>query len=320
MHFKKTHHASLPSHVSPQPLRPGDAIALISPATTVKEEYVLDAASLLIREGYRVKIMSGANGPACGSYASAFDVRLDNLREALNDPEVRCIFCTRGGYGCVHLLPELSTEEIRRDPKWIVGFSDISALHALWLRSGVMSLHAPMAKHLSLQLREDEYTSLLLDILAGRQRMDYTVAPNHLNLHGRATGRLQGGNLAVLNGLAATPYDILDAHPEEDVILFIEDISEAIYAVERMLYRLLLAGVFNRIRGLIVGQFTEYRPDRNFSSMEEMISSFLHRHHISGLPVAFNFPVGHVDFNLPMIEGEKVELNVTEMGVTLHSL
>lgn len=306
--------------VTPAPLRPGDTIAIISPATIVNEEYIAGAAAMLTREGYRVRIMSGANGPSSGSYASSLDVRIADLREALADPEVKCIFCARGGYGCVHLLPLIDPQEIRLNPKWIVGFSDISALHALWLRSGVKSLHSPMAKHLSLLPREDIATSAMLEILGGSRGMDYRVTPHMLNRSGKSTGRLQGGNLAVLNGLAATPYDILDINSGEDVVLFIEDISEAIYAVERMLYRLYLAGVFNRIKGLIIGQFTEYHPDRNFTTMEEMIDAFLKRHNISGFPVAFNFPVGHVDFNLPMIEGDYVEFNVSNDSVTLRSL
>ncbi len=320
MHQSHTRSTPLPSPVTPAPLRKGDTIALISPSTTVKEEYVAGAVEMLIREGYKVRVMSGANGPSSGSYAAAFDVRLTDLREALADPEVRCILCTRGGYGAVHLLPHLSPDEICRDPKWIIGFSDISALHALWLRSGVKSIHAPMAKHLTLLPREDRSTTILMDILKGVRGMDYTLPSHPMNIQGECTGRLQGGNLAVLNGLAATPYDILDAAPDEDVILFLEDISEAIYAVERMLYRLLLAGVFRRIKALIVGQFTEYRPDRNFSSMEEMISTFLRVNGVTRLPVVFDFPVGHVDFNLPLIEGAQVSLKVTDKDVTLRSL
>lgn len=303
--------------IKPAPLREGDKIAIISPATIVKEEYITGAADMLRREGFRVEIMPSAYGPADGSYAANFESRLADLRSALLNPDVKCILCTRGGYGCNHLLPYISSEEIRENPKWLIGFSDISALHALWLTSGVASLHAPMAKHLTLLPPDDPATSALLGILRGERTMDYTVEPSPFNRLGEATGRLQGGNLAVLNGLAATPYDILQVHQNEEVILFIEDVSEAIYAVERMLIRLDLAGVLGRIKGLIVGQFTEYRPDRNFSTMEEMISTLLSRRGINNIPIAFNFPVGHVDFNLPLIEGERVTLTITEDKVRL---
>lgn len=303
--------------ITPPPLRKGDRIAIISPATTVKAEYVAGAADMLSRRGFDVKIMPSALGPADGSYASSLESRLDDLRNALSDPGVKCIFCARGGYGCIHLLPHISSDEIRANPKWLVGFSDISALHALWLRSGVKSIHAPMAKHLTLSPEDDEATLSLLEILNGERNMDYRVAPDRRNLSGCAEGTLRGGNLAVLNSLAATPYDILTAPPDEEVILFIEDVSEAIYAVERMLFRLYLGGVLRRIKGLIIGQFTEYRPDRNFNSMYDMISSLLKRCGIKEIPVAFNFPTGHVDYNLPLIEGERAVLTVKPDKVTL---
>ncbi|MDE5880231.1 MAG: LD-carboxypeptidase [Muribaculaceae bacterium] len=309
--------ATIKDIIKPAPLREGDKIAIISPATTVKEEYITGAADMLRREGFRVEIMPSAYGPADGSYASSLETRLADLSSALLDPDVKCILCARGGYGCNQLLPYISAEEICENPKWLIGFSDISALHALWLTSGVASLHAHMAKHLTLLPPDDPATSALLGILRGERTMDYIVEPSPFNRLGEATGRLQGGNLAVLNGLAATPYDILQVQPDEDVILFIEDISEAIYAVERMLIRLDFADVLGRIKGLIVGQFTEYRPDRNFSTMEEMISALLSRRGINNIPVAFNFPVGHVDFNLPLIEGERVKLTVTEDKVRL---
>ena len=327
------------SLITPATLRKGDTIAILAPATTVKPEYVEGAAEHLRSLGFKVRVMPSVIGPAEGSYAAAGPIRLGDLHTALLDPEVKCIFCARGGYGCIHLLQaveddntaagtilhtaaprnqKISRDDIRRNAKWLVGFSDISALHALWLTSGVKSLHAPMAKHLTLH-PDDKSSHALIGILTGFPRMDYEVASHPHNRHGRAEGRLQGGNLAVLNSLAATPFDILTAPEGEDVILFIEDISEAIYAVERMLIRMDLAGVLRRIKGLIVGQFTEYRPDRNFPSMEEMISALLTRCGIGGIPVAFGFPTGHTDYNLPLIEGEQVRLDVTPEKVTLTS-
>ena len=124
----------------------------------------------------------------------------------------------------------------------------------------------------------------------------------------------------MLNGLAATDLDLLTGKDPDGVILFIEDIAEPVYKVERVLTRLYLSGALGRIRGLIVGQFTEYKPDRNHASMEEMISRLLDRYKISGIPVAFGFPVGHTDFNLPLIEGDNVTLIVGKDGVKLQSV
>lgn len=306
--------------IFPESLKKGDVVAMVSPATMVKEEYVKGGVAFLEKMGYVPRLMPGVSGPSDGSFASTREQRVADIMEALRDPEVKAIFCTRGGYGCVQLISEIPMEEVRSNPKWIIGFSDISALHALWYKSGVASLHAPMAKHLTIEPADDVSTTGLFKILAECPDMDYMVAPHSFNRIGQAQGVLRGGNLAVLNGLASTPFDLLSVDEGEDVILFIEDISEAIYAVERMLTRLYLSGTLSRIKGLIVGQFTEYRPDLNHENMESMIDALLRRYEINYIPVAFNFPVGHVSLNYPMIEGAKVELDVTPECVRLKTI
>lgn len=305
--------------IIPPYLNPGDTIAIISPATEVKREYVEGAARHIYRRGYTPLVMPGANGPACGSFASTAEQRIADLRDTVADQAVKAVLCSRGGYGCVHLLPSLPIDFVRDNPTWIIGFSDVSALHALWHRAGVASIHAPMAKHLTIEPFHDRCSEAIFNILSGDTTMDYHVPAHPFNRHGEACGILRGGNLAVLNGLAATPYDILHADDTADIILFIEDISEAIYAVERMLTRLILSGTLYKIKGLIVGQFTEYRPDRNHESMEHMIDALLTRHRISGIPVVFGFPVGHVTLNYPLIEGAEVILRVDDNGTTLKS-
>lgn len=306
--------------LTPPALREGDKIAILAPATTVKSEYVAGAAEMLHALGFDVEVMPSALGPADGSYAAPFSQRLYDLLSALSDPSVKCIFCARGGYGCVQLIPHIPLSLVRDNPKWLIGFSDISALHALWMKAGVKSLHAPMTKHLTLLRADDLSSAALIRILRGDTTIGYRRSPSPFNRLGSATGRLMGGNLAVLNGLAATPFDILSPKEAEGSILFLEDISEAIYAVERMLLRLNMAGTLHSLRGLIIGQFTEYHPDLNFRSMEEMISNLLDRVGINNIPVAFGFPTGHVDHNVPLIEGEPVSLAVTVDGVTLSNI
>lgn len=302
--------------IFPEPLKRGDTIAIISPATEVKGEYIDGAAALLEAEGYRVRIMPGAKGPVSGSYASELTQRTADLRDALADQQVRAILCARGGYGCNQLIDAFSPEELRADPKWIIGFSDVSALHAMMHRAGIASLHAPMAKHLTLRGADDPYSRYLLDSLRFTDEITYNVAPDPRNITATACGELRGGNLAVLNGLADTPFDMLHIAEGEQVILFIEDIAEKIYAVQRMLIRLSLGGNLRRLAGLIVGRFAEYGADRNYPSMEEMISALLKRLGVS-FPVAFNFPVGHVDDNLTLIEGARASLRVTPEAVIL---
>jgi hypothetical protein len=305
--------------IYPPALCPGDSVAIISPATVVKPEYIDGAAAFLRREGYRPLVMPHAKGPASGSYAAPFASRLSDFREAWKDPSVRAVLCARGGYGCNHMLPEIDADFLRSDPKWLIGFSDVSALHAMMLRAGVASLHAPMAKHLSLEGDDHYCTRALMRILSEGAETEYFAAPDPRNSCGEVTGRIVGGNLAVLNGLAATPFDVFERALHEDTILFIEDISEAIYAVERMLRRLAMAGQLRALRGLVVGSFTEYRPDRNFNNMEDMVSSLLRRLPENERPqvVAFGFPVGHTADNLPLVEGAVASLRVAENGVIL---
>lgn len=292
----------------PAPLHAGSRIAIISPASIVKEEYIDGAVEFLRGQGYEGVVMPHAKGPADGCYAAGAEDRLADFMAAWSDSSIDAVLCARGGYGTAHLLPELPVDFLRDNAKWLVGFSDISAFHAALLHAGVASIHGPMAKHLC-ENPENESTAALLNLLRGG-RMDYEVPTHPLSRPGEARGRLMGGNLAVLNGLAATPYDIFARAGQEDVILFLEDVSEAIYAVERMLWRLYMAGTLHRVKGLIFGRFTEYRPSAKYRTMEEMLDSLLRRIGLTGIPVAFGFPVGHVADNLPLMEGAEVRLSI----------
>lgn len=305
--------------IVPETLNAGDVVAIVSPATVVKEEYIDGACEFLRSEGLTPRVMPHAKGPSCGSFASSDAERLSDLGAAFRDPEVKAILCARGGYGCNHLLEGLGPSLVRENPKWLIGFSDVSALHALSMRAGVVSLHAPMAKHLA-TLEPDQYcTRSLMRVLTRGLPIEYIVPPHSLNRTGEAEGMLIGGNLAVINGLADTPYDpfrICEERGERHPILFIEDISEAIYAVERMLIRLHLGGRLKTLGGLIAGAFTEYKPDRNYGDMESMISDVVERYGYT-FPVAFGFPAGHTDDNLPLPLGAQARLSVTKEGTVL---
>lgn len=307
--------------IIPQSLQPGDKVAIISPATVVKPEYIDGAAEFFAASGLRPVVMPFAKGPESGSYAASLSEREGDFRNAWADPEIRAVLCARGGYGCNHFINSFSQEFLRENAKWLIGFSDVSALHAMLFNAGVASIHAPMAKHLSTLPPDNYCTRALMEILTHGVEQEYFAPPHPYNRTGVAEGRLAGGNLAVLNGLAATPYDIFAAAETEDIILFIEDISEAIYAVERMLIRLALAGQLGKLKGLIVGSFTEYRPDRNHPDMETMINSLFSRLPQQMVPpvVAYGFPVGHTDDNLPLVEGSRATLSVSEEGTILST-
>ena len=299
--------------IFPKSLKRGDRIAIISPSSPVKEEYIDRASEFLISEGFEPVVMPYAKGPASGSYASTAENRLDDFITAWEDDSIRAILCSRGGYGAVHLLRSLPPDFLRQDPKWLIGYSDISAFHAMLLNAGIASIHSPMAKHISEEGADDFCVRSLMRILRGDFPIEYMVSSHPYNINGETAGKLAGGNLAVLNGLFGTEYDIL----RDGTILFIEDISEAIYAVERMLYHILLSGGFEKVNGIIVGRFTDYRADRNFERMEDMISDFIRRAGLAGIPVAFDFPVGHVKENLPLVEGADARLIVEETEVKL---
>lgn len=302
---------------SPTPLSPGDKIAIISPATIVKEEYIDGAARFLKQEGFIPVVMPHAKGPASGSFAADDEGRLSDLTDALRNPDIHAILCARGGYGCNHLISKVPEELLRKNPKWLIGFSDVSALHAMQLNAGIQSLHGPMAKHLTEEDPEHYTIRAMMRLLSQGLPTEYFAAPHPMNIEGEGEGILVGGNLAVLNGLADTPFDVLKNVDKMPTILFIEDISEAIYAVERMLLRLALGGKLQKLKGLIVGNFTEYRPDRNHPDMETMISRLLASLPDITFPVAFGFPVGHTPDNLPLVEGSHAHLTVTDEGVYL---
>lgn len=303
----------------PSRLEKGDKVAIISPATIVKQEYVDGACEHLKRRGYVPVVMPHANGAADGSYAAKFEDRIDDLLSAWSDPEIKGILCARGGYGSQHMLPCLPPELFRKNAKWLWGFSDISALHAFLLSVGIQSVHASMARHLTEFPDDDPNTLQLFNLLEGGV-MDYEFATHSYNNFGDTEGRLIGGNLAVLTNLAATPYDMFAISESEDVILFLEDISEAIYATERMLWRLYMAGTLSKVKGLVIGRFTDYKPDRNFRSMEDMIHSLAERIGLHDIPIAYDIPIGHIDTNTPMVEGARVSFSVDSQRVRIGEI
>lgn len=306
----------------PDRLKIGDKIAIISPASVVKAEYIDSAAEFIVSNGYEPVIMPHAKGPADGSYAASMENRLFDLLAAWMKPDIKAMLCARGGYGAVHLLPYIPGELLRENPRWLIGFSDISALHAISLSQGVASIHGPMARHWNnFSPEADE----IIRILETGMMPEYAFersADDGLpqNFEGEAEGMLIGGNMAVLNGLAATPFDLFAFAMKQDCILFIEDIAEPIYKIERILYRLYMQGVLGKIKGLLVGAFTETSSDKNFNSTQQMIEQFLSGKGLTKIPVAFGVPVGHIEGNMPFIEGARIKLSVTPDNTIIRNL
>ena len=292
----------------PQFLCPGDSVSIVSPASIINPDYVKGATGVLESWSLGVTVSSHCLDHS-GVYSGTIDERMNDFRHALYDPAVKAVLCSRGGYGAVHLLDGL-TDDIARNPKWIIGFSDISALHALCVSRGVMSLHAPMCKHLTTEPADNRCTHYLRQILFG-EIPEYKENPHPLNRCGEGRGMLVGGNMAVLCGLIFTPYDIF----LPGTVLFIEDIAETPYKIERMLYNLKLSGRLASLSGLIVGRFTEYTENEGLGgTLYELIRKMVDEY---DYPVCFDFPVGHVSDNLPMIEGADVVFSVGERSVDL---
>ena len=291
--------------IFPAPLKKGDLIAITSPAGPIAEDVVMGAKKVLEKEGWRVKVMPHALGRH-GIYAGTDDDRFADLADALTDPEVKAVMCSRGGYGVVHIMERLDNIDLRKNAKWVIGFSDISALHAAMGHQGVASIHASMAAHLNKYGADDVDTQSLFAILRG-ERPAFAMPSSPLDRLGIAEGVLMGGNLAVLADLINTRYDMI----RPDTILFVEDVAETIYKTERIFYQLRISGVLAKLRALIVGQFTECKPDKSYDTTEQMIADMVAPYNY---PVAFNTPIGHVDHNIPVIENAHVTLKVTAEG------
>lgn len=289
--------------VFPPALCPGDVVVLVAPARKIAEADVQPALRLL--EGWGLHPRLGASiGTEEHQFAGSDDLRQRDLQRALDDPEVRAVLCARGGYGTARLLDGLDLTAFRRHPKWVVGFSDPTALLAqLWRHAGVVSLHATMPVLMGRPAHETADDSLRR-LLFGKD-LTYTWPAHPLNRPGRATGPLLGGNLSVLHSLLGTSSDL----DWSGAILFLEDLDEYLYHIDRMLGHLARTGRLARLAGLVVGHFSLMRDNQvPFGHTAYEIIA----HHVAAydFPVAFQFPAGHEPLNTAFRHGAPVELSV----------
>ena len=291
----------------PPCLRTSDKAVILSPAGKIDASVVHKAASVL--EGWGLQTVVGDYAiNENGRYSGSVYERLSDLQKAFDDPKVKVILCSRGGYGVVHLLSDLDFAGIRANPKWVVGYSDITALHAALQLHGIASIHGPMAKHFSDEGAEDASVQYTKSIITGHP-VEYHIPVteiNELSRSGDAAGRLFGGNLSVFCSILGTKYARIPRHG----ILFIEDIGEAPYKTDRMIHQLKLAGVFERISALIVGQFTDYEEDEQmYDTLQQSIRNAVKEY---TFPLCFDFPVGHVKQNYPLVMGAPATLTVED--------
>ncbi len=295
-------------NITPPYLQPGDTIGIVAPARFVTREEIQPAIHLLTTSGFIVK-----TAPRLFSkhyqFGGTDSERAQDLMEMIEDPSVKAILCARGGYGTVRLLDLLNLRKLQQNPKWIVGYSDITSLHCYingWY--GIESLHATMPINFPTDIRGNESTNMLLNALMG-QPLEYKLPHHPLNQYGIATGVLIGGNLSILSSISGTSSDISNMGR----ILFIEDVDEYLYHIDRMMMQLKRSGKLKALSGLIVGHFTDMK-DNSIpfgSDAYEIIHSAVKDYRI---PVCFGFPAGHAEPNLPLIMGRTINLKVTDEG------
>ena len=299
--------------IFPQSLKKGDKIALISPAGAVEESQLEKGIKLIESNGYEpvlgkhlyTKYSNGYN------YAGTEKERISEINWAFNNEEIGAIWASRGGYGCQHLLRHVQLSKFKKKPKWYIGYSDNTVVQSFLLKNNFASIHGQTIKTSSFGVTDESY-DLIFDILKGK-KPTYSIAQNELNKVGTAAGTLVGGNLALIYALLGTTYSF----NFKDKILFIEDIGENFYALDRMLISLDLAGIFRNIKGLIVGGMTNMGDEKDNKSYEESFDQFAYKiisERVSkyDFPVAFGFPNGHIQDNRPLMIGANITMNVAE--------
>ena len=295
---------------NPDFLKTGDKVALISPSYFTPMENVEKTASLLRSWGLEPVIGPNVGKVVDGRYAGTVAERVSDIRWALNDPSIKAIICNRGGYGTIQLIDQLTLAELKASPKWLVGFSDITTLHGLLTRAGVMSIHGTMSSFLA-KGGTDKSSTLMRDLLLG-QVPRYEVPAHKQNIVGKASGVLVGGNICTFAPNLGTQAD---ATKGKDLILFVEEVEESMHNIDRQMRILQMNGVLDRCKGIILGEFTDCGTEFTYESVEAMLHEMLKAYNI---PVLCGFPGGHGDVNLPLVMGANVTIDVRTDGATLQ--
>jgi len=296
----------------PEFIKPGDKIRIVSPAGKIDEKYVLPAVEWLKKQGYRVELGRHVFDRHF-QFAGTDKQRRKDLQDAMDDPDCNVILCSRGGYGTVRIIDRLNFSSFMEHPKWLVGFSDITILHACINNFQIPTVHGAMPRYFFNENGEvNENLVSLMRILTG-EKAKYTVETTSFNRNGKVNAELVGGNLSIITSLQGTLYDL----DTEGKILFLEDIDEFLYHTDRMIHQLKLSGKLDNLAGLILGDFTDMKDNESPFGMNvhEIIADA-----VKGFsyPVCFGFPAGHDKLNLALMLGQKWELNVSDENTTLN--
>ena len=299
--------------IQPAPIRPGETVGITCPAGFMTKERTDVCVQRLADWGYQSVLGETLFSSSANYFSGTDDERAADFQRMLDDPSIRTILFGRGGYGMSRIIDRLDFTEFLKNPKWIAGYSDITVLLAhLYTRYGIASLHSPMAGAFQDFPDDNKYLPALREMISGG-RMDYMVDADSRNKPGEAVGPLLGGNLALFTHLMGTPSfpDLTGA------ILFLEDVGEQLYNIDRMLRQLKRGGQLDRLSGLIFGGFTECKDtDRPFGQdVSQILQAVVADYEF---PICYDFPVSHTGRNYPLKYGVRARLIVSETSVRLQ--
>jgi muramoyltetrapeptide carboxypeptidase len=288
--------------IAPPYLQKGDTVAIVSTARKNLEDNLKPTIDLL--EGWGLKVKIGKTiGLNHHQLAGTDEQRAEDFQEQMDNPNIKAIWCVRGGYGTVRMIDKLDFSKFKENPKWIIGFSDVTVLHSHLNRLGVQSIHGIMP--VSVPRASDDAKNSLCAALFG-DALSYEVDCDALNHNGKATGELVGGNLSILYSLLGSPSAI-DC---EDKILFFEDLDEYLYHIDRMMMNMKRNGCLSNLKGIIIGSLTDMKDNEipwgknAYEIVEDAVKELK-------IPIVYNFPAGHIRDNRTLIFGRRISLEVT---------
>lgn len=301
----------------PQTLAPGDTIQIVAPSRWVSESLLEEATSIIEAKGYKARFSENISLKN-GQFAGEDSLRAEDFIKAWKDKEVKALWIARGGYGAQRIVDAISKKLASPQLKWVIGFSDCTAIHAALSNKNICSIHGPVIS--TVRQTEEEDVAEIFRMLAGETPGDMILHGCEWNSTGRASGRLVGGNLSVLQtmiGTASMPVD-------EGDVLFIEDVDEMLYHLDRMMLHLKRSGVLGRISGLLVGGMTDMRDntlEHGFSQDnpygKRAYDIIIEHCNSLSIPMAFGLPCGHGNRNRPLLMGASVDMNVNASGVRI---
>jgi muramoyltetrapeptide carboxypeptidase len=303
------------SVIFPPYLIKGDVVGVVCPAGFMPADKLSECVRVLNEIwGFRVKV-GNTVGSQYQYFSGTDEERLADLQKMMDDPSVKAILCGRGGYGTGRIIDKINFRSFSKNPKWIIGFSDITVLHSHILsRYHIASLHAPMANAFNKDGYLNEYVQSLRKALTGKAA-NYSASPHPFNHPGKSSGILVGGNLSLIAHLIGTPSEI----ETRGKILFLEDVGEYLYNIDRMFYQLKRSGKFKGLAGLVLGGFTDTKDtDTPFGkTVEEIIHDIVKEYKF---PICYGFPVSHEKENYALKIGGKFSLSVMRNKVSLKEV